>query len=84
MCRAKGIQLIAYLDDILVLARNLRQLISPTSIVLDILDQAGYQRNLKEILSATQTEVRILVPAVGLGGIVSDASGGQDHEIFVD
>ena len=48
MCRAKGIRLIAYLDDVLALARNWRQLISHTSIVLDILDQAGFQRNLKK------------------------------------
>ena len=34
--------------------------------------------------SATQTEVCILVPAVGLKGIVSDASGEQDHKIFDD
>ena len=33
---------------------------------------------LEEMSSATQTEVRILVPAVGLKGIASDASGGQD------
>ena len=36
MCRAKGIRLIAYLDDFLVLARNWRQLISHTSTVLKI------------------------------------------------
>ena len=39
---------------------------------------------LEEMPSATQTEVRILVPAVGLEGIASDASGGQDHKILVD
>ena len=33
---------------------------------------------LEEMPSATQTEVRILVPAVGLKGIAGDASGGQD------
>ena len=48
MCKAKGIRLIAYLDDFLVLARNWRQLISHTSIVLDILDQAGFRQNLKK------------------------------------
>ena len=39
---------------------------------------------LEEMPLATQTEVQILVPAVGLKGIASDASGGQDHNIFVD
>ena len=39
---------------------------------------------LEEMPSATQTEVRVLVPAVRLEGIASDASGGQDHKIFVD
>ena len=45
MCGAKGIRLIAYLDDILVLTRNWRQFISHTSIVLD---QAGFQQILKK------------------------------------
>ena len=48
MYRAKGIRLLAYLDDFLVLARNWRQLISHTSAVLDILDQAGFRQNLKK------------------------------------
>ena len=39
---------------------------------------------LEEMPCAIQTEVRVLVPAVGLKGIASDASGGQDHNIFVD
>ena len=39
---------------------------------------------LEEMPSATETEVRILVSAVGLEGVASDASGGQDHKIFVD
>ena len=42
------------------------------------------QAKLEEMPSATQTEVRILVPAVGVEGIASDASDGQDHKIFVD
>ena len=42
ICRAKGIRLIAYLDDFLVLARNWKQSISHTSIVF--LDQAGFRR----------------------------------------
>ena len=45
MCKAKGIRLIAYLDNFLVLDRNWRQLISHTSTVLDILDQAGFRQN---------------------------------------
>ena len=39
---------------------------------------------LKEMPSATQTEDWILVPAVGLEGVTSDASGGQDHNIFIN
>ena len=39
---------------------------------------------LKEMSSATQTEVRILVPAVGLEGIASDVSGGEDHKISIE
>ena len=46
MCRAKGIRFIPYLHDFLLLAPNWGQLISHTSIVLDILDQAGFQHNL--------------------------------------
>ena len=34
---------------------------------------------LEEMPSVTQIEVRVLVPAVGLKGIASDASGGHDH-----
>ena len=39
---------------------------------------------LKEMSSATQTEVRILVPAVGLEGIASDVSCGEDHKISIE
>ena len=39
---------------------------------------------LEEMSYATQTEVRIRVPAVGLEDVASDASGGQDQKIFVD
>ena len=75
MCRAKGIRLIAYLDDFLVLARNWRQLISHTSTVLDILDQAGFRRNLKKChlqprqkfkylcLQWDSKELRVMLPA---------------------
>ena len=84
MCRAKGIRLIAYWDDdFLVLARNWRQLVSHTSIVLDILGQAEIKRNLKKCHLHPRQKFEYL-PAVGLEGIASDASGGQDHKIFVD
>ena len=75
MCRAKGIRLIAYLDNFLVLARNWRQLISHTSIVLDILDQAGFRQNLKKChlqprqkfeylcLQLDSKELRVMLPA---------------------
>ena len=72
MCGAKGIRLIAYLDDFLVLTRYWRQLISHTSIVLD---QAGFQRNLKKCrlqprqkieylrLQWDSKELRVMLPA---------------------
>ena len=60
MCRAKGIRLIAYLDDFLVLARNGRQLIPQTSIVLDFLDQAEFRRNLKKCHLQTRQKFEYL------------------------
>ena len=48
LCRARGIRLIAYLDDFLILARSRRELSSHTSIFLDILDKSGFQRNPKK------------------------------------
>ena len=71
----------AYLDDFLVLARNWRQLISHTSIV-DILEQAGFQRNLQKCHLQPRQKLEYL--CLQWEGIASDASGGQDHTIFVD
>ena len=83
MCRAKGIRLIAYLDNFLVLARNWRPDFSH-QYSIRLFRPGWIPANLEEMPSATQTEVRILVPAVGLEGIASNASSGQDHKIFVD
>ena len=73
MCRATGIRLIAYFDNFLVLALYLRQLISHTSIILDILDQAGFRQNLKKChlrqkfeylcLQWDSKELRVMLPA---------------------
>ena len=82
MCGENGIRLMAYLDDdFLVLARNWRPLISHTSIV-DILDQAGFQRNLKKYHLQPRQKFQYL--CLQWEGIASDASGGQGYKILLD
>ena len=81
LCGARGIRLIAYLDYFLVLARRRQELCRHTNMVLDILDQVGFQRNPKKChltprqrfdylgLQLDSRELRVFLPQKKISGL---------------